>query len=88
MNSNPTPPRDLSPMWLDLSQVIAGLPVPVPAPRPADSPPRRGPPGDELPPEPAADAGPTLRWAWCVAAQVAGAAATAAMLMWMGLSPL
>ena len=81
MNSNPTPPRDLSPMWLDLSHVIAGLPV-APAPqRPADAPPRRGPPSDELPAEKAPEPGPILRWALMAAAQLATAGATAALLM-------
>jgi hypothetical protein len=81
MNSNPTPPRDLLPMWLDLSHVIAGLPVAAPAPkRPADASPRRGPPADELPADEGPAPGPTLRWALMAAAQLAAAGATAGLL--------
>ena len=84
MNSNPSPPRDLSPMWLDLSHVIAGLPV-APAPqRPADAPPRRSPPSDDLPANPQAKPAPAsgtaVRWALTAAAQLAAAAATALLL--------
>ena len=81
MNSNPTPPRDLSPMWLDLSHVIAGLPVASAPQRPADAPPRRGPPSDELPADQAPEPGPALRWALMAVAQLATAAATAGLLM-------
>ena len=88
MNPKPPLPRDLGPMWLDLSHVIAGLPVP-PAPRPAaDASPRRGPPRDELPPDDdAPTTRPALRWALMTAAQLAAAGATAALLMLLGLSP-
>ena len=93
MNPKPPPPRDLGPMWLDLSHVIAGLPAPA-APRPApDASPRRGPPRDDEPsaasdrdPRPAA--GPALRWVLVAAMQLATAGATAALLMLLGLSPL
>ena len=88
MNPKPPLPRDLGPMWLDLSHVIAGLPVP-PAPRPAaDASPRRGPPRDELPPEDVPTPSPAARWALVTAMQLATAGATAALLMLLGLSPL
>lgn len=87
MNSNPTPPRDLSPMWLDLSHVISGLTVPAP-PHPADAQPHRGPPRDELAAGDTAEPNPAARWCLFAAAQLAGACATAALLMLMGLSPV
>jgi hypothetical protein len=82
MNSNPTPPRDLSPMWLDLSHVIAGLPM-APAPqRPVDAPPRRGPPSDELPADQLSTPAPAsaARWALTGLAQLAAAGAMALLL--------
>jgi hypothetical protein len=88
MNSNPTPPRDLSPMWLDLSHVISGLTVPPAPPRPADAQPRRGPPRDDLPDDGAAEPSRAARWCLLAAAQLAGACATAALLKLMGLSPV
>jgi hypothetical protein len=89
MNPKPPLPRDLAPMWLDLSHVIAGLPVPA-APRPAaDASPRRGPPPDELlPDDDIPGPSPAARWALVTAMQLATAGATAALLMLLGLSPL
>jgi hypothetical protein len=89
MKTNTPPPRDLGPLWRDLSHVIAGLPVsPTPWPA-ADAPPPRGPPRDEqLPPDDGVEPSPAARWALVTALQLATAGATAALLTLMGLSPL
>jgi hypothetical protein len=76
-------------MWLDLSHVIAGLPVPAAPGLATDSSPRRAPPRDELPPDgDVPTPGPAARWALVMAMQLATAGATAALLMLMGLNPL
>lgn len=89
MNPKPPPPRDLGPMWLDLSHVIAGLPVPAAPGLAGAASPRRAPPRDELPPDDDAPApSPAARWALVMALQLATAGGTAALLMLMGLNPL
>jgi hypothetical protein len=88
MNPKPPLPRDLGPMWLDLSHVIAGLPATAALRPAADAPPRRGPPHEDLPRDDDIPApGPAARWALVTAMQLATAGATAALLMLLGLNP-
>lgn len=85
------PPRDLSPMWLDLAHIVAGAPTRLFDPPPADDQPRGGRAAaraawlaDRERPQQAG-----ARWLMLmVAAQVGGAAVTAGMLMLFGLGPV